>query len=97
MQAHTECTNVLFGLSNHQGETNGLCYIFVGSGESKQTHCYVLGYCNFSYIMHTGTIECKWHQEAKMPAKVICIVAASSSVQASRNFSYVSCPDILML
>lgn len=44
IHTHKQYTNALFGLSNHQGETNGLLFFncfFVGRGESKQTHYYV--------------------------------------------------------
>lgn len=59
---HREYTNALPGLSNHQGETNGLHYFFVGNGEREQTRYYVLAYCNFTHIIHIGTIN--WVQVA---------------------------------
>lgn len=59
------------GLSDHQGEVDGLCYFFAGSKESKQTHYDGLAYCSFPCVMHIGSAECRWHKAANMPAEVI--------------------------
>lgn len=50
------------GLSDHQGEMDGLHYSFAGSKESKQTHYDGLVYYSFPCVMHIGSA--KWVQVA---------------------------------